>query len=175
MRSSSIRPVVAFGAAVLCAVMATGCDSNGGDTPPGPGVHQVDLNKPLVTQDVLVPGTEEDHVTVGVLSLEDRDGLMVLSLVFTPDFRSVAEGDQISLSDMLGKSDFSPWLLDSANLKLYSALSAENLKSSGTGPRTVNGQSMYVWATFAPPEGDGPFDVYIQTAWPAFADVPVAQ
>ncbi|MCL2849725.1 MAG: hypothetical protein FWE61_06740 [Micrococcales bacterium] len=136
----------------------------------------MNLSAPVVKQKVLVPGTLNDYVTIGVISLDVHGKLMVLNLVFTPDFASVTASKPISLDDMLGKTGFGPWLLDTTNLKSYAALDDGGLKSSNDGVKTTNKVPVYVWATFALPEGDvEAIDLYIKTAWPAFTNIPITR
>ncbi|MCL2454800.1 MAG: hypothetical protein FWD18_05800 [Micrococcales bacterium] len=181
MRSSFVRRTVTLGAVVAISVTSlTACtDTDQGGTGAagsGPsataGVHQVDLGAPLVSQEVPVPGSEGDTVTVGVLSLEVRGKLMILHMVFTPDFSSVAKGKEISLATMLGGRSLRAELVDTENLKVYSVVGSAATNAYST--KTVSGTPMYVWATFAAPENDNElFDVRVDDAWPVFTSIPV--
>ncbi|MCL2850067.1 MAG: hypothetical protein FWE61_08495 [Micrococcales bacterium] len=173
---SLVRRVVVLGAGALCAVaLAAGSTSPPGGAPafgsqaraaPKPGVQVVDLDAPVATGRFEVPGSPDDHVTVGVLSLEVRGKLMFVNLVFTPDFASVTGSEKITLADMLGHYRFEPWLVDRTHFKSYSTPSTHGLKSDTRDEKTVNGEPVYVWAAFAAPEdGDASFDVHIQDDW----------
>src|SRR5699024_5248473 len=100
--------------AALCILAVTGCSSSqdsdskgedssaedaGGKDGAQPGVEKVDPDDLVVKQDVRVPGSKENKVTVGVSSLEVDGKTMTLTLVVTPHFKSAADDDSISIYD----------------------------------------------------------------------------
>ncbi len=178
MRLSFVcRPVALVAVVVVSAGLVAGCSENGGgDDGNGssgsftPGVQQLDLNDPIVQETFTVPGSDRDTVTVGVLGLESDGELQVLHLAFTPNFASESKGATISLSKMIGTyGSFSPELVDRQNQKVYSVVDSY---ATSTSASAVNGQPMYVYATFAAPQNDNrAFDVRLNDVWQPFVDI----
>src|SRR5699024_6936027 len=109
--------------AALCILAVTGYSSSqdsdskgggssaedaGGKDGAQPGVERDDPDDLVVKQDVRVPGSKENKVTVGVSSLEVDGKTMTLTLVVTPHFKSAADDDSISIYDSWGENKFAP-------------------------------------------------------------------
>ena len=179
--------------AALCILAVTGCSSpqdsdskdkdssaDGGGDKDGakPGVENIDPDDVIVKQDVKVPGSSEDKVTVGIHSLEVRGKTQTLTMVITPHFKSAADDDAISVYDAWGEERFFPQLIDADNLKVYSPISDtyEEWTSDSVFTKTTNNQPMTAWAVFKAPENDiDSVDIRVQESWPKFTDVPVTE
>ena len=179
--------------AALCILAVTGCsssqdsDSKDGDSSAEgasgkdgakPGVEEVDPDDLVVKQDVRVPGSKENKVTVGVSSLEVDGKTMTLTLVVTPHFRSAADDDSISIYDSWGENKFAPQLIDTDNLKVYSPISDtyDEWTSNSVYTETTNNQPVTAWAVFKAPENDiDSVDIRLQESWPKFTDVPITE
>lgn len=179
--------------AALCILAVTGCsssqdsDSKGGDSSAEdaggkdgaqPGVEKVDPDDVVVKQDVRVPGSKENKVTVGVSSLEVDGKTMTLTLVVTPHFKSAADDDSISIYDSWGENKFAPQLIDADNLKVYSPISDtyDEWTSNSVYTETTNNQPVTAWAVFKAPENDiDSVDIRLQESWPKLTDVPITE
>ena len=179
--------------AALCILAVTGCsssqdsDSKGGDSSAEdaggkdgaqPGVEKVDPDDLVVKQDVRVPGSKENKVTVGVSSLEVDGKTMTLTLVVTPHFKSAADDDSISIYDSWGENKFAPQLIDADNLKVYSPISDtyDEWTSNSVYTETTNNQPVTAWAVFKAPENDiDSVDIRLQESWPKLTDVPITE
>lgn len=191
MRAS--KHVVAIG--MVLAFLLTGCtaqpDTPAENTPPpsaeaAPGdteepsgaVESYDPEDAVATQEVPVPGSAEDTVTVSVFPLEVKGDVQVLHFVVTPHFQSVREDDEINLSEMIESLGIypGPQLIDMENLKVYSVIhpAGEWWMSDEFTTKTTNGRPVAAWAVFAAPEDDvDSFEVRMHESWPAFTEVPV--
>ncbi|MCU4298564.1 hypothetical protein D3I60_16030 [Brevibacterium permense] len=179
--------------AAICALAMTGCSSSpdsdskdkdstsqdgGGKDGAKPGVEDVDPDDVIVKQDVKVPGSKEDTVTVGIHSLEVKGKTQTLTVVITPHFKSVADDDVISIYDTWGENRFFPQLIDADNLKVYSPISDtyEEWTADSVYTETTNNQPMTAWAVFKAPENDiDSVDIRLQESWPKFTDIPVTE
>ena len=132
----------------------------------------------VVKQDVRVPGSKENKVTVGVSSLEADGKTMTLTLVVTPHFKSAADDDSISIYDAWGENKFAPQLIDAGNLKVYSPISDtyDEWTSNSVYTETTNNQPVTAWAVFKAPENDiDSVDIRLQESWPKLTDVPITE
>ncbi len=183
------------GAAVV-ALLLTGC-SGGGDSDDagakaepgasasgkggesGAGVESFDAGKALVEQTVPVPERPGDEVTLGVLSLEVKDRVMLLRLAVTPMFASRSDDDVISQFSSTDQTTFRPRLVDVENLKEYSVIKGDDGRdwaSSDLNNKARNGTPMLAYAYFAAPEDDiEEIDVRVTDFWPTFTDVPITR
>lgn len=179
--------------AALCILAVTGCSSSqdsdskgggssaedaGGKDGAQPGVEKVDPDDLVVKQDVRVPGSKENKVTVGVSSLEVDGKTMTLTLVVTPHFKSAADDDSISIYDSWGENKFAPQLIDADNLKVYSPISDtyDEWTSNSVYTETTNNQPVTAWAVFKAPENDiDSVDIRLQESWPKLTDVPITE
>lgn len=178
--------------AAICALAVTGCSSSpdqdskdkdssadgGSKDGAKPGVENIDPDDVIVKQDVKVPGSSEDKVTVGIHSLEVRGKTQTLTMVITPHFKSAASDDAISVYDVWGEERFFPQLIDADNLKVYSPIgdTYEDWVSDSVLTETTNNQPMTAWAVFKAPENDiDSVDIRVQESWPKFTDVPITE
>jgi hypothetical protein len=179
--------------AALCVLAITGCSSpqdsdskdkdasaDGGSGKDGakPGVENIDPDDVIAKQDVKVPGSKENKVTVGIHSLKVKGKTQTLTIVITPHFRSAADDDAISVFDVWGENRFYPQLIDAGNLKVYSPISDtyDDWVSDSVLTETTNNQPMTAWAVFKAPENDiDSVDIRLQESWPKFTDVPITE
>lgn len=182
----------AIAGAALCVLAVTGCSSSpgdgskdkdssaqgGGKDAAKAGVEKVDPNDVIVKQDVKVPGSNEDKVTVAIHSLEVEGKTQTLTLVVTPHFQSVEDDAAISIYDAWGENGFAPQLIDTDNLKVYSPISDtyDEWTSDSVFTETTNNQPVTAWAVFKAPENDiDSVDIRLQESWPKFTDVPITE
>ncbi|WP_209325929.1 hypothetical protein [Brevibacterium renqingii] len=179
--------------AALCLLVVTGCsspqdsDSKSGDSSAEeagskdgakPGVEKVDPDDVIAKQDVKVPGSDEDEVTVAIHSLVVDGKTQTLTMVVTPHFRSVGDDESISIYDSWGENKFNPQLIDTDNLKVYSPISDtyEEWTSDPVFTKTTNNQPVTAWAVFKAPENDiDSVDIRLQESWPKFTDIPITE
>ena len=180
------------GVAVV-ALLLTGCSGGGdaddarGEGEPASakggesdaGVESFDASKAIVQQTVAVPESPGDEVTLGVLSLEVKDRVMLLRLAITPMFASKSKDDVISQFSSTDQTTFGPTLVDVENLKEYSVIKADgpgDWSSSDLNNKARNGTAMLAYAYFAAPEDDiQEIDFRVTDFWPAFTDVPITR
>lgn len=153
-------------------------DTNGSAT--GAGVQDADVESALAEQTVALPGSPDDKVTLGVLSLEVKGEVMLLRLAVTPDFASESDSQAINLFSSFEDTGFRPVLVDVENLKEYAVLKAsrgqQRWASDPVDTRSMNGTPMLAYAYFAAPEDDiDTIDVKVTDFWPAFTDVPISR
>lgn len=186
----------ALGAGIVLALVLTGCTASPEDPadaspsasaePDGAGssgaVESYDLEDAVATQDVAVPGSEEDTVTVAVFPLEVNGDVQILHFAVTPHFESRADDAEVKLGEMFGGPSgvytVLPALVDVDNLKTYSVIHEAGLwwKSDEYTSITTNGTPLMSWAVFAAPEDKvDSFEVRLHESWPAFTEVPVQQ
>lgn len=189
----------AFVSLTLCATLLAGCGL-GSDEPQSPDPSQTETqadpkdqeeeNEDLPVnalevdpQDVVgeatytLPGTD-DEVKVGILPLEVKDDIMIMRLIFTPEFDSAGDDELISMDEMYPDNSFKflPTLVDYQNLKLYEMLSntGQYWQPSTRSLETVNGESVDWWGVYAAPENDiETFDVVLREGLPTFEEVPI--
>lgn len=138
------------------------------------GAHEYE---PVLEARLPVPGSADDEVTVGVVSLVADGPTVELRVLFTPHFADddAERPEKHSVYDMLG-NDHDPWLLDVDALTRYDVVSApgEDLATDVVFAETVNGRPVLYQAWFPRPDGEPEaLDVRLHAAWPAFEDVPV--
>ena len=167
----------ADGTAAPDATVAPAGDREGSPGASGAEVGEIDPDDVLVSQEVPIPGSSEDTLTIGVLSLVVEGDVQVLRLAVTPHLADAAPDQAISLYEMLGRGLFVPTLQDRVNLKVYSPLyEGDHWASDENEAEATDGQTIELWAVFAAPEDDiDTVDVHILDGWPMFTDVPVTR
>ncbi|MGP9837321.1 hypothetical protein [Arthrobacter sp. 179] len=145
--------------------------ASAGEAAPGDS-HQV-----LAKQEYELPGTN-DQVTVGIKSLVVDGDTMKLTLVLTPEFSSLGETDQVSISKITDPWYLSPRLIDREHHKEYSIVSDTFNKrwQVDTMSNTTNGEPIIWWGIYAAPEdGIDSVDLRIFGDMPDFTNVPIQQ
>lgn len=178
--------------AAICVLAMTACSSSpdsdskdkgssadGGDKDKATaGVEDIDPQDVIAKEDVKVPGSKDDKVTVAIDSLEVEGKTQTLTMVVTPHFKSVGDDEKISIYDAWGETEFDPQLIDTDNLKVYSPISDtyDSWTSDSVFTTTTNNQPVTAWAVFKAPENDiDTVDVRMQESWPKFTDIPVTE
>lgn len=178
--------------AAICVLAMTGCSSSsdsdakdkdssadGGDKGKATAdVEDIDPQDVIAKEDVKVPGSKEDKVTVAIHSLEVEGKTQTLTMVVTPHFKSVGDDEKISIYDTWGENRFFPQLIDADNLKVYSPIADtyDEWTSDSVYTETTNNQPMTAWAVFKAPENDiDSVDIRVQESWPKFTDVPITE
>lgn len=178
--------------AAICVLAMTGCSSSsdsdakdkdssadGGDKGKATAdVEDIDPQDVIAKEDVKVPGSKEDKVTVAIHSLEVEGKTQTLTMVVTPHFKSVGDDEEISIYDTWGENRFFPQLIDADNLKVYSPIADtyDEWTSDSVYTETTNNQPMTAWAVFKAPENDiDSVDIRVQESWPKFTDVPITE
>src|SRR5690625_5211411 len=169
----------AFVSLTLCATLLVGCGL-GSDEPESPDPSQTETqadpkdqegeNEDLPVNalevdphDVVgeatytLPGTD-DEVKVGILPLEVKGDIMIMRLIFTPDFDSAGDDELIAMDEMYPDNSFKflPTLVDYQNLKQYEMLSntGQYWQPSTRSLETVNGEPVDWWGVYAAREND---------------------
>lgn len=124
-----------------------------------------------------LPGTD-DEVTVGVLPLEVKGDIMILRVIFTPNFESASDDEVLNVGEMYPDDSFKflPQLIDYDNLKQYNMLdnTGDYWQPSTRALETVNGQPVDWWGVYPAPEDDiDSFDVQLREGMPTFEGVPI--
>lgn len=153
-------------------------DGAGADADSPVTIKDIDTSQVLGEQTVTIPGTE-DEITIGVHSLVVEDEVMVLRLIFTPNFASIGPDDTISLYEMMLPltNYFVPVLGDRENLKEYFTINGPISRWSSDVVRTqaVNGEPMVWWGVYSAPQDDvDSFSLRVFDGFPEFENVPVS-
>lgn len=142
----------------------------------GAGVDPSNPGTPLATTTVPLPTAQDPDATlrVDILGLRRQDRLLLLTAAVTP---TTTSSDARTLFAMLGQHTWTPKLVDTVNLKEYSAARAKSssyLQTDDLGVSAVSGQPAYVYAAFAAPPADvTKMTVSFQSSVPPFPDVPL--
>lgn len=123
----------------------------------------------------ILAGTD-DEVTAQVLPLEVDGDIMVLRVLFTPNFASESNDAAISVSAMGMDHGLVPVLTDRENLKEYRPISdtGQQWEADKSYTKATNGEPVEWWAVFTAPEDDiDTLDVLLGHHLPVLADVPV--
>ncbi|MGO1339453.1 MAG: hypothetical protein ACTML1_07680, partial [Cellulosimicrobium funkei] len=159
----------------LTAALSLGACTGEAEDGPTPVVVGAAEYEPILETRLPVPGSAEDEVTLGLVSLVADGSTVELRVLMTPHFAGDDSAETYSVYDMLGK-DHNPRIVDVGALTQYDVVSASGQKLS-TDPvtaDTVNGRPLLYQAWFPRPEGEPrTVDVRLHDAWPAFEDVPV--
>ncbi|WP_435738225.1 hypothetical protein V5D56_06440 [Cellulosimicrobium sp. PMB13] len=171
------RPTVVVAAAVVLGLALGGCSGDDPAEAPTPVVVGATEYEPILETRLPVPGSAEDEVTVGLVSLVAEGSTVELRVLLTPHFveDDPDRPEEHSVYDMLG-SHHDPWLLDVGSLTRYDVVSApgKDMATDVVYAQTANGHPLLYQAWFPRPEGDpATVDVRLHDAWPAFEDVPV--
>lgn len=162
----------ALGLAAALALSACTGVADDGPTPVAVGAAEYE---PILETRQPVPGSAEDEVTLGLVSLTAEGSTVELRVLMTPHFAGDDPTETRSVYDMLGQ-DHNPRIVDVGALTQYDVISGSGTKLS-TDPvlaETVNGRPVLYQAWFPRPEGEPrTVDVRLHDAWPAFEDVPV--
>jgi hypothetical protein len=124
--------------------------------------------------DVAQLGDEATTANIKVLPLQVDGDVMLLRLVVTTHTTDPTTRKTLGAAFFgLLNGFFSPTLRDLDNLKVYSALSGEDLASSETAPLPWDQPTPY-YVYFAAPQDDiDSIDLQLARAWPAVTDVPI--
>jgi hypothetical protein len=174
-RSSRGRHAVAACAGVVAVVLALGACSGDAEDGPTPVVVGAEEYEPILETRLPVPGSVDDEVTVGLVSLTADGSTVELRVLLTPHFAGDDPTETYSVYDMLG-GDHDPRIVDVGALTQYDVVSGSgtDLATDVVAAETVNGRPVLYQAWFPAPEGEpATVDVRLHDAWPAFEDVPV--
>ncbi|WP_196217174.1 hypothetical protein [Cellulosimicrobium composti] len=164
--------VVALGAASALALAGCTGDAEEGPTPVAVGAAEY---QPILETRQPVPGSAEDEVTIGLVSLTADGSTVELRVLLTPHFAGDDPTESYSVYDMFGR-DHDPRIVDVGTLTEYKIVSSSGTTLS-TDPHeaeTVNGRPVLYQAWFPRPEGEpATVDVRLNDSWPALEDVPV--
>lgn len=124
-----------------------------------------------------LPGTD-DEVTVGILPFEVKGDIMIMRLIFTPEFESAGDDELIAVDEMYPDNSFKflPMVVDYENLKQYEMLSdtGQYWQPATRALEAVNGEPVDWWGVYAAPEDDiETFDVVLREGMPTFEEVPI--
>ncbi|MBD5785093.1 hypothetical protein IF650_02765 [Cellulosimicrobium terreum] len=170
----SVRSVGTFGTLAAVLLLAAAC-SGGDDEGPEPVTVGAEEYEPVITTTVPVPGSPDDEVTVGVVSLDASGSTAELKVVLTPHFASAEPEDTISIYDMFGY-DVLPTILDVDALTSYDVVSSggESLRTDVNRAKARNDEPILFQAWFPRPKGDpAAVDLTLHASWPVFEDMPV--
>ncbi|MCB7135084.1 hypothetical protein [Cellulosimicrobium marinum] len=175
--TSARRRAGVAAAALSLSVLLVACTGDDPEPGPSPVVVGAQEYEPVLEVRLPVPGSAEDEVTVGLVSLVAEGPTVELRVLLTPHFveDDPDRPEEHSVYDMLG-SHHDPWLLDVDTLTRYDVVSApgEDLSTDIVYAQTTNDRALLYQAWFPRPEGDpAAVDVRLHDAWPAFEDVPV--
>lgn len=139
------------------------------------GVDQPDPSKAIFSKQFTHPGKTQRKVTVGILSLERKDQVLMLKVAVTPEFGDKSAGETITFVEALGPdSSWRPSLLDLKNLKKYDILRSGGGALRYEEGKAVSGQPIYGWVAFAPPPAGVKNVDLTMTEWmPRFTNVPI--
>ncbi|WP_043504007.1 hypothetical protein [Georgenia sp. SUBG003] len=156
----------------------TGAAESGSPDATGAGVADVDPADVQAEQTYDVPGSD-DSATIGVHSLVVEGAVMTLRLVFTPDFSSVSDAEEVNIYDIVGHAGrFAPTLVDRENLKEYDVVGGAPTEWSSDTVHTMvtNGEPVVWWGVYAAPEDDiDTVDIRVLDELPEFTDVPITR
>ncbi|UTT58923.1 hypothetical protein [Cellulosimicrobium cellulans] len=170
-RTRALAPTAALVALALTLGACSG-DADDGPTPVAVGPEEY---QPILETRVPVPGSAEDEVTLGLVSLTAEGSTVELRVLMTPHFAGDDPTDAHSVYDMFGK-DHNPRIVDLGALTQYDVVSGsgKDLATDVVFAETVNGRPLLYQAWFPRPEGEpAAVDVRLHDSWPAFEDVPV--
>lgn len=159
---------------VTLALTLGACNAEAQDAPTPVAVGTEEY-EPILETRLSVPGSAEDEVTVGLVSLTAEGSTVELRVLFTPHFAGDDPTEAYSIYDMLGH-DHDPRIVDIGALTQYDVVSSSgtDLATDVVHADTVNGDAVLYQAWFPRPEGDPEtVDVRLHDAWPTFEDVPV--
>jgi len=168
------RALLGATGAVTLALALGACTAEPEDAPTPVAVGAEEYVPVLETR-LPVPGSVEDEVTLGLVSLTAEGSTVELRVLFTPHFAGDDPTEEHSVYDMLGH-DHDPRIVDIGALTQYDVVSSSgtDLATDVVHAGTVNGRPVLYQAWFPRPEGDPEtVDVRLHDAWPAFEDVPV--
>ncbi|MEV5826987.1 hypothetical protein AB0L25_15535 [Spirillospora sp. NPDC052242] len=170
--------------AVVTAVSLTGCLGGGEDAeepgrgtgarPAGGTVGTVDPSRTIARQTFGSPIADGATLEIGIIELKVSGRLAHLTLVLTP---RDAGSEQVSVSQLNGRSAPDVALLDTVNLKRYRVVRAgsRQLQPHYIFDKVRNGQPNVQTYTFAaPPENVRTVDVSFGQ-WAPFRNVPVTR
>lgn len=119
------------------------------------GLDLNDLPDPIASQDIpaVVEGDDDATMTVDLFALKRQGETVVGQFGFTVNSSSTEED---WLYGYLGDSGWSPFLVDSQNLRKHSVLkkSINRAQTAVQGPKFTPGETYYAFAVFAAPPPD---------------------
>ncbi|WP_253691436.1 hypothetical protein [Cellulosimicrobium protaetiae] len=173
MPSRPRRAAPAVGLVALALVLgACSGDADEGPTPVAVGAQEY---KPALEARLPVPGSPDDEVTLGLVSLTADGSTVELKVLMTPHFAGDDPTETHSVYEMFGQ-DHNPRIVDVDALTQYEVVSGSgtDLATDVVHAASVNGRPVLYQAWFPRPEGDpAAVDVRLHDSWPTFEDVPV--
>ncbi|MBM7821537.1 hypothetical protein JOE63_004014 [Cellulosimicrobium cellulans] len=163
--------------AVALALALAACSGDTGGDGPTPVAVGAEEYQPVLEARLPVPGSAEDEVSLGLVSLVAEGSTVELRVLMTPRFADpdAEKPEEHSAYDMLGH-DHNPTIVDVDALTEYDLISTggTDLATDVVAAKTVNGRPLLYQAWFPRPAGDPvAVDVRLHESWPPFEDVPV--
>ncbi|WP_313662489.1 hypothetical protein [Cellulosimicrobium cellulans] len=171
------RALLGAATAVALTLALGACSGDAAADEPTPVTVGVEEYRPVLETRLPVPGSAEDEVSLGLVSLVAEGSAVELRVLMTPRFvdADAEKPEEHSAYDMLGH-DHNPTIVDVDALTEYDLISSggTDLATDVVAAKTVNGRPLLYQAWFPRPAGDpAAVDVRLHESWPPFEDVPV--